>query len=66
MSTSSPGPHLRYSELKGWLREWSSNMAAILLANGVIKRHTCMRTAYYNAVKTRCAGSLDGAAEFAR
>jgi hypothetical protein len=66
MSTSAPGPHLRYAELKGWLREngVSKHKLTILLADGVIKRHYVNGgTAYYNAeqVKRDVLDPLDGA-----
>jgi hypothetical protein len=52
MSTIAPGPHLRYADLKGWLREngISEYKLKSLLTQGVIKtQHLNGGRAFYNA-----------------
>ena len=52
MSTGAPKPHLRYAELREWLREngVSHNKLRVLLTDGIIKRqYVNGGRAFYNA-----------------
>jgi len=52
MSTVAPKPHLRYAELREWLREngVSHNKLRVLLTDGIIKRqYVNGGRAFYNA-----------------
>jgi hypothetical protein len=65
MSTSAPGPHLRYAELRQWLQEngVSEYKLRSMLALGVIQsKIVAGGKAYYNAdqVKRDVLDQLDG------